>query len=341
VQGPLPASILFKDGVFMPLFRRSTAAESGATDAAPTPHLQALKRQARNRLIGMLVLVLAGIGLFAWVLDSEPRQTDRSIVYEIPARGESLSVHIPAQAREAVRTSPDSVATTATGATAAPVPTAAANDGDSPAQIRARRRAALAENEELLDEAPLAAGNDAPSPAKTTAPTSTKKNQADQAPAERERAEKLTEEKMAKDKIAKDKLTQEKLSKEKATKEKLAKEKAEQAKNAEAARARALLEGQSEPEIETKAAATATTTDTKASTTRSVVQFGSFGDAAKAAETRHKVEATGLKTYTQEIDTPRGKLIRLRVGPFNKAEDADAAAKKIKALGLPAAVLTL
>ena len=48
-----------------------------------------------------------------------------------------------------------------------------------------------------------------------------------------------------------------------------------------------------------------------------------------------------MKTYTQEIDTPRCKLIRLRVGPFNKAEDADAAAKKIKALGLPAAILTL
>jgi len=34
-------------------------------------------------------------------------------------------------------------------------------------------------------------------------------------------------------------------------------------------------------------------------------------------------------------------LIRLRVGPFNKAEDAEAAAKKIKALGLPAAILAL
>ena len=333
----------------MPLFRRSPTAESGATDAAPAPHLQALKRQARNRLIGMLVLVLAGIGLFAWVLDSEPRQTDRSIVYEIPARGESLSVRIPAQAREALRTSPSTLATT-TG-TAAPTPTAAANDGDSPAQIRARRRAALAENEELLDDAPLAAGNDIPSPAKTNAPASAERNKAGQAQAERERAAKMTQEnaqstvndklskeKLAQEKIAKEKLIQERLSKEKAAKEKLAHEKSEQAKNAEAARARALLEGQSEPKADHKTAATAP--DAKVST-RSGVQFGSFGDAAKAAETRHKVEATGLKTYTQEIDTPRGKLIRLRVGPFNKAEDADAAAKKIKALGLPAAILTL
>ena len=107
----------------------------------------------------------------------------------------------------------------------------------------------------------------------------------------------------------------------------------EKAKAEEAARARALLEGKSEPKPDTKS-------DVKPNE-RSVVQFGSFADAAKAAEVRRRVENLGLKTYTQEIDTPRGKLIRLRVGPFNKAEDADAAAKKIKALGLPAAILTL
>ena len=72
-----------------------------------------------------------------------------------------------------------------------------------------------------------------------------------------------------------------------------------------------------------------------------MVQFGSFSDASKAAEVRRKVEAAGLKTYAQEIDTPKGKLTRLRVGPFTKASEAEAAAKKIKALGLPAAILTL
>ena len=85
----------------MSWFRRSSASDTGAASTAPqNPHLQALKRQARNRLIGMAVLILAGIALFAWVLDTEPRQTDREIVYDIPARGEKLSVQIPAAAQK-------------------------------------------------------------------------------------------------------------------------------------------------------------------------------------------------------------------------------------------------
>ena len=311
----------------MPWFRRSSAsAPEAASNAAQNPHLQALKRQARNRLIGMCVLVLAGIGLFAWVLDSEPRQTDRDIVYEIPARGERLSVHIPAEARSTSHAQQ-------AGSSDAPLPTLApASESDSPAQIRARRRAALAENEEMLDEAPLAAGNDEPkADAKQNA--AARALQAEAEKLARERQAKLDKQAAAEEKAKREKAAADKAEREKAQKT----ERAKEDKAAEAARARALLEGQAETKTDSKAEAK---TD-KASKERRVVQFGSFSDAAKAAEVRRKVEGTGLKTYTQEIDTPRGKLIRLRVGPFNQAEDAEAAAKKIKALGLPANVLTL
>ena len=298
----------------MSWFRRSSASDTGAASTAPqNPHLQALKRQARNRLIGMAVLVLAGIALFAWVLDTEPRTSDREIVYDIPARGERLSVQIPAAAqKDATQGRASSSANTAAPASAA----------DTPAQIRARRRAALAENEEMLDDAPLAAGSDEPAP------------NAAQAAAARALAAQAAAEKLAREKAQKaQQAKQEQLAQAKADKAK-----ADKAKADEAARARALLEGKSEAKAEPQTEAKA---DSKASNERSVVQFGSFADPAKAAEVRRKVEATGLKTYTQEINTPRGKLIRLRAGPYNKAEDAEAAAKKIKALGLPAAILTL
>lgn len=298
----------------MSWFRRSSASDTGAASTAPqNPHLQALKRQARNRLIGMAVLVLAGIALFAWVLDTEPRTSDREIVYDIPARGERLSVQIPAAAqKDATQGRASSSANTAAPASAA----------DTPAQIRARRRAALAENEEMLDDAPLAAGSDEPAP------------NAAQAAAARALAAQAAAEKLAREKAQKaQQAKQEQLAQAKADKAK-----ADKAKADEAARARALLEGKSEAKAEPQTEAKA---DSKASNERSIVQFGSFADPAKAAEVRRKVEATGLKTYTQEINTPRGKLIRLRAGPYNKAEDAEAAAKKIKALGLPAAILTL
>jgi DedD protein len=74
---------------------------------------------------------------------------------------------------------------------------------------------------------------------------------------------------------------------------------------------------------------------------RIVVQVGAFADAARAREVRLKVEATGLKTYTHVAETSEGRRIRVRLGPFNSRAEADKAAARVKALGLPAAVLTL
>lgn len=93
----------------------------------------------------------------------------------------------------------------------------------------------------------------------------------------------------------------------------------------EAARARALLEGADKAPAES----------------RFVVQIGAFADQTKARETRLRVEAAGLKTYTHVAETPEGRRIRVRVGPYPTRAEADKAAKKIKTLNLPAAILTL
>jgi len=74
---------------------------------------------------------------------------------------------------------------------------------------------------------------------------------------------------------------------------------------------------------------------------RFVVQVGAFADTAVAREARAKVEKLGLHTYTQSVDTDNGKRIRVRLGPFVTRDEADKAAAKVKAAGLPAAVLTL
>lgn len=91
-------------------------------------------------------------------------------------------------------------------------------------------------------------------------------------------------------------------------------------------RAQALLEGK---------AAAATGNE------RYIVQFGAYEDPERAREARLKVERTGLKTYTHIAETKDGKRIRTRVGPFATRAEADKAADKIKALGLPVSVLTL
>lgn len=74
---------------------------------------------------------------------------------------------------------------------------------------------------------------------------------------------------------------------------------------------------------------------------RLVVQVGAFAEADRARETRLKLERAGLKTYTHVAETPQGKRIRVRLGPFSSRAEAEKAAARVKALGLPAAILTL
>lgn len=98
---------------------------------------------------------------------------------------------------------------------------------------------------------------------------------------------------------------------------------------AEAARAQAILRGQQPP------AAAATANE------RVVVQVGAFADEARAREARQKLERAGLKTYVNVAQTSDGKRTRVRVGPFDSRAEAEKAAARVKALGLPAAILTL
>ena len=102
------------------------------------------------------------------------------------------------------------------------------------------------------------------------------------------------------------------------------KEEASKAAAAESAKAKALLESKAPAGAE-----------------RLVVQVGAFAEAQSARATRLKLERAGFKTYTHVAETSAGKLIRVRVGPFSTRSEADKAAAKVKALGLPARILSL
>ena len=91
------------------------------------------------------------------------------------------------------------------------------------------------------------------------------------------------------------------------------------------ARAQALLNGQA----------------ASASATRVVVQVGAYSDADKLREARQRLEKLGLKTYTQVVEGDGVKRTRVRVGPFESRAEADKAAARIKAAGLPVAILSL
>jgi len=72
-----------------------------------------------------------------------------------------------------------------------------------------------------------------------------------------------------------------------------------------------------------------------------VVQVGAYTEARALREARQKTERLGLKTYTQVIKTPAGERTRVRVGPYATRAEAEAAGARLRAAGLPAAILTL
>lgn len=98
----------------------------------------------------------------------------------------------------------------------------------------------------------------------------------------------------------------------------------------ESARAKALLDGKDVP-----------VKPHNDDGSRYIIQVGAFAETAKAQEVRMKLERAGLKTYTHVAETPEGPRTRVRLGPFTSKADADKAAAKVKALALPAALLTL
>ena len=268
---------------------------------APAESVEAMRQKAKFRLIGSAVLVLAAVVGFPLLFDSQPRPVSVDIPIEIPDKAKAKPLTLP------------------TNTPSRPAPAAVVED-----------KASLSGKEEIV--APGKGDKPADSaPAAPTAPvTAAATDDAAKAKA-----------KAAADKLAADKLNADKLAADKARKAaeddkaKEAKAKEAKARAAEADKAKALLEGSASAEAKPAAAPTASESG------RFIVQFGAFTDVAKSREVRQKVEKAGLKTYSQIAKNADGDLIRVRVGPYATRAEADKAAAKIKALGLPASILTL
>lgn len=94
-------------------------------------------------------------------------------------------------------------------------------------------------------------------------------------------------------------------------------------KSDDAARAKALLEGKSDPKAEA---------DKKPN--KFVIQVAALATKEKVAELQNRLQDAGIKSYTQKVATASGDRIRIRVGPFTSREEADKMRAKIVKLGL-------
>ena len=260
---------------FLERFRRGTS-ETTAGARAPSPSdVEALRTRARRRLIGMVVLVGAGVLGFPWLFETQPRPMSpdvRIVQSGAPAEADASPRTSAGRVVQAERRAPQVASITPPAeVTQAPV----ASEPPMPPAPPAPKP------ESRVEPKPQPAAPSAPKAKPADAPRAADKpaEKAAQKPAEKKPVEKKTE---------------------------------------------------SKPEAKDKD-----------KDTRYVVQFGAFADVNAAREARQKAERMGLKTYAQQVDTPQGKRIRVRLGPFSDKAEADKALATLRKGGLNGNVLTL
>ena len=287
-------------------------ADEAPSRNVPIDSIETLRTRARQRLIGAVVLVALGIITFTLLFDSQPRPIPVDIQITMPDKDKpgatvSTTVHAPASAASSAA-APAAVAETPAVTTPSLAPAVAV--AATAAAVQAS--ASLSAKEEIVafksgkkSDVKAEAKPEAKVEAKVEAKPAVKPEAKPETKAETKQEVKPAPKPVAKP-----------------------------AANDEAAKALAILEGKEPP----KPPVATTSAD---SAERFIVQFGAYAENEKAREARLKVERAGLKTYVHVAETPQGKRIRVRAGPFATRVEAEKAAAKIKALSLPAAILTL
>jgi DedD protein len=70
-----------------------------------------------------------------------------------------------------------------------------------------------------------------------------------------------------------------------------------------------------------------------------VIQVAALSDAAKARELQAKISGGGLKAYTEVVQTAKGPVTRVRVGPYASREAAEKARASLQRLQLDGKVV--
>lgn len=273
------------------------------------PSIDVVRKRAKYRLLGVSALVLAGVVIFPILFDTQPRPIPVDLPINIPSRqhAEPLSVDV----------APPDDKTTAVEGQAAKADTEVLVSGSAKAlEPQSAVESAARLPTAVVPVVPKAPSLPAARPAHEVKPAEVKKPPEPPSKPVKSVAPALPAPSAPKPVPAPEPVHE-----------------APGAKAKEAARVQALLEGRAVP----------TATDKPAPSTpgRFIVQVGAFADASRAQQVRMQLERAGLKTYTHVADTPEGKRIRVRLGPFGTRAEADKAAAKAKAVGLPAAILTL
>ena len=273
---------------FLQRFRSGAQTPAPQVQPLSPADIEQARVRARRRMIGMAVLVGAGVIGFPWLFETQPRPlgTDIQVVNAAAAGAATSTTPVTRLASGKV--------TQAAAEPVVPPQVSRALDAERSAKVAERTEAATSSREELVeDEAP------APKPERKPEPK----------PEVRKPEPKKPEPKKPEPKP-------------------------EVRPVAKPADKKPVVAAKPEPKPDPKAAK-------DDADTRYIVQVGAFGDTTTAHAARMKVERLGIKTYTQAVDTPAGKKIRVRVGPYANKAEADKAMAALRKAGLTGALLTL
>jgi DedD protein len=263
-----------------------------------------LKKRARRRLIGAVVLVTTVAVVLPMVLDSEPRPSNPSISIQIPAQDAGVIAKPPAPLKPA-----DPVATAPAVAEARPdavKPEAAAAVAKADAKAEPKAEVKTEKKAETKAEAKAK-----PEPvAKADTPVQ---------PVTKPAAEPRKEDANASSKPSVPVPAETKTA---------------EAKTASPAEVKP---------AETKAAKPDPAKPKDAEKSKSaggyVIQIAALSDAAKAKELQAKLAGSGLKAYTEVVQTAKGPVTRVRVGPYASREAAEKARPQLQKLQLDGKVV--
>ncbi len=97
----------------------------------------------------------------------------------------------------------------------------------------------------------------------------------------------------------------------------------------DAARALAILQGKDEP------------APRPASAEKWAVQVGSYGEASSVERVRAVLKEAGFASFTETVQTDKGALTRVRIGPFASEGEAASVIRKLRELGLATSIVKL
>ena len=221
-----------------------------------------LKKRARRRLVGAIVLVTAVAVVLPMILDSEPKPASQNITIQIPSPDAGVLSVKPAPLKHAEKT-----ATPAAPATA-----------ETPPPKAETKTAPKPESESAVTPEPRAEPKVAPQPQPQPQPQA-------------------------------------------------------------AASAPVPTKPVTKPEGVAKPKDSAKEKTAAVASGGFVIQVVALADAAKAKELQAKITAGGLKAYTEVVQTAKGPVTRVRVGPYASREAAEKARQQLQRLQLDGKVV--